>query len=444
MSSGVGFIKRSLVWLTVSYAIFALMIASTGAWLVYQLLAAPYDPAAFTAESVPARRPTVVVTKLEKRKVYPYSIVPGGARSLHEAKIAMRDPSVSNHYAAFDLSKLRQVTLNADMVGYVSYRYSGEIYWTAKKIRFKAGETVYTDGTHVARGRCLNCYSAFPMMPTRPHEPTEKAMDAPVEMPLVAMEFPGLPLEETHALPPPPAELTPSVPTFPAGGPEKPGGGFWFPLIPIIPPIHRHSPGVPSTGTTATGTPPVVPPISPTGPTPPPPTTPPPTTPPPTTPPPTTPPPTTPPPTTPPPTTPPPTTPPPTTPPPTTPPPTTPPPTTPPPTTPPPTTPPPTTPPPTTPPPGGPPPTTPPTIPPPGGPPPSTPPPTTPPPGGPPPTTPPPGGPPPVVPPPIIPPTVVTPEPEYRWFLVGAFSLVALIRMKRAKRLKRGKGPAIT
>ena len=57
------------------------------------------------------------------------------------------------------------------MSGYVSYRFGDKIYWTSKAVHLKAGETIYTDGQHIARGRCLNCYSAHPMMPTRPHEP---------------------------------------------------------------------------------------------------------------------------------------------------------------------------------------------------------------------------------------------------------------------------------
>jgi len=188
----------------------------------------------------PVTYETVMVTEQVKRKVYPYSIVPGGAQNLHEARLAMSDPEVKAHYASFNLAQLKQVKLTTDIKGYVSYRWGDKIYWTAKTLTLRAGETVFTDGTHIARGRCLNCYSALPMLPIRPHEPTEKVLDVPVEMPMVVYSFPRLPVF-APVLPVPPGELTPTVPVIPAvAGTVAKGGGFWFPLIPIIPPIHHH------------------------------------------------------------------------------------------------------------------------------------------------------------------------------------------------------------
>jgi hypothetical protein len=197
-----------------------------------------------------------VVLEQETRKVFPYSIVPGGARTVEEARIAMNRPDVRAIYADVDFSKLREVKLTANLLGYVSYRYDDKIYWTAKKLTLRAGETVFTDGVHMVRGRCLNCYSAIPMAPIRPHEPTEKVLDTPVDIPVFAYKFPILPVE-TPTLPPPPEELTPTAPILPVVTPGRPGRGIFFPLIPIIPPIHRHhhSP----TG----GGPPVIPPVIP-------------------------------------------------------------------------------------------------------------------------------------------------------------------------------------
>jgi hypothetical protein len=199
------------------------------------------------------------VLEEETRKVYPYSIVPGGASSVEEAKLAMNQPGVRANYAAVNMAQLREVKLTANLAGYVSYRYGEKIYWTAKKLTLRAGETVFTDGVHIVRGRCLNCYSATPMLPIRPHEPTEKVLDTPVDVPLFAYKFPMLPVE-TPTLPPPPEELTPTVPTLSVVAPITPGvpgGGIWFPIIPIIPPIHRHhnpTPTVPTpTGPTPTG-----------------------------------------------------------------------------------------------------------------------------------------------------------------------------------------------
>ena len=196
-------------------------------------------------------QPTGLIAREENRKVYPYSVVPGGARTVPEAKSAMRNPAVAAHYADFDLGKLKQIKLSTDLIGYVSYRYGDQIYWTSHKVRLRAGETVFTDGDHIARGRCLNCYSAHRMMPTRTHEPSEKVLDTPTNWPLVAMEVRPFALPDALALPPPPEELTPTVPNVPGAAAFNPGhgGGGWFPIIPIIPPIHRHHPQPPGTPT---------------------------------------------------------------------------------------------------------------------------------------------------------------------------------------------------
>jgi len=213
---------------------------------------------------------TTMVEEQVKRKVYPYSIVPGGAENLHQAKWAMADPSVKANYANIDLNNLKQVKLKENLKGYVSYRWGDKIYWTKKALTLRAGETVFTDGTHIVRGRCLNCYSALPMLPIRPTEPTEKTMDVPVEMPVIVYSFPKLPVFAPE-LPIPPSELTPIVPAIvpvltTIG---KTGGGIWFPIVPFIPPIHHHpssptsptspptpgSPGAPG----GPGTPPVPP-----------------------------------------------------------------------------------------------------------------------------------------------------------------------------------------
>lgn len=217
-----------------------------------------------------------MVVEEVKRKVYPYSLVPGGAEDVRQAKLAMTDPAVKTNYADFDLSKLQAVKLTSNLSGFVSYRWGDKIYWTKKKLTLRAGETVFTDGVHIARGRCLNCYSAMPMFPTRPKEPTEAILDLPREMPVTVYSFPRLPLI-APVIPIPPGDLTPSVPVIPAAigsvvG-KRPGGGFWFPLIPIIPPIHHHptqsptspgSPIVPPGGPGSPGSPgsPGVPPVA--------------------------------------------------------------------------------------------------------------------------------------------------------------------------------------
>jgi hypothetical protein len=225
-----------------------------------------------STEPVPVSYQTTMVVQEVKRKVYPYSIVPGGAEDLAQAKRFMSDPAVKANYADIDFAQLKQVKLTTNLSGYVSYRWGEKFYWTRKALTLKAGETVFTDGVHIVRGRCLNCYSASPMGPIRPTEPTERAFDLPTEMPTVVYSFPKLPVMAAE-LPIPPGELTPSVPVLPAvvGSTlgKTPGGGFWFPLIPIIPPIHHHpsspsspnTPGGPGSPIVPPATPPVTPPV---------------------------------------------------------------------------------------------------------------------------------------------------------------------------------------
>jgi hypothetical protein len=184
-----------------------------------------------------------MVVEQVTRKVYPYSIVPGGAQNLDEAKRAMRDPAIKANYAGIDFTKLRLVKLTKNLSGYASYRWGDKIYWTSKMLTLRPGEMVFTDGVYLVRGRCLNCYSAHPMLPIRPNEPTEKALDTPLDIPVISYSFPRIPVEVLE-MPPSPEELTPTVPIFPTTPPVGPGGGIWFPLIPIIPPIHRHPPTV--------------------------------------------------------------------------------------------------------------------------------------------------------------------------------------------------------
>jgi hypothetical protein len=199
----------------------------------------------------------------ETRKVYPYSIVPGGAATVEDAKLAMHRADVQANYTNVDFAKLHQVRLDTNLAGYVSYRYGEKIYWTAKKLTLRKGETVFTDGVHIVRGRCLNCYSAVPMLPIRPHEPSEKVLDIPVDVPVFAYKFPLLPVE-APTLPPAPEELTPVVPILPVAPPAMPGvpgGGIWFPIVPIIPPIHRHPGHNPPPGGGGPPIPPIIPPL---------------------------------------------------------------------------------------------------------------------------------------------------------------------------------------
>ena len=190
----------------------------------------------------PVTYQVAMVVEQVTRKVYPYSIVPGGAENLDDAKRAMNDPAVKANFAGFDFPKLRQVKLAKNLSGYVSYRWDERIYWTSKMLTLRVDETVFTDGVRLVRGRCMNPYSPVAMLPVGPNEPTEQVLDTPVEIPVISYSFPKLPVEALE-LPPPPESLTPSVPIFP-----QTGGGIWFPLIPTIPPIHRNVGSPPGNG----------------------------------------------------------------------------------------------------------------------------------------------------------------------------------------------------
>jgi hypothetical protein len=185
----------------------------------------------------PAYEITMVVAP-ETRRVFPYSIVPGGAQNLDEAKRAMNDPAVKANYAGIDFRKLRQVKLARNLSGYVSYRRGKKIYWSSEMLTLRAGETVFTDGVYLVRGRCLNGYSPDAMLPIGPDEPTEQVLDTPVEMPVIAYSIPRRTVAAPE-LPAAPGSLTPAVPVLP---PSMQGPGIWFPLVPIIPPLHGRSP----------------------------------------------------------------------------------------------------------------------------------------------------------------------------------------------------------
>ena len=62
---------------------------------------------------------TAMVIEQASRKVYPYSIVPGGALNLDEAKRAMNEPSVKSDYANFNFVQLRQVKLAKNLLDYL-------------------------------------------------------------------------------------------------------------------------------------------------------------------------------------------------------------------------------------------------------------------------------------------------------------------------------------
>ena len=115
------------------------------------------------------------------RRVYPYSIVPGGVINRQELGHAVIDKVVAEHYAAFDTAKATVKTVGKPRAVYVSYRKGDMVYWTAKKLHLAEGETLLSDGRNEIRTRCGNRISDVPQLPVETHGPSEEELDASVE-----------------------------------------------------------------------------------------------------------------------------------------------------------------------------------------------------------------------------------------------------------------------
>ncbi len=164
-----------------------------------------------------------------KRAVYPYSVIPGGVKSVEELKNAIASDSVvSAHYATFDLSRTRILRLDRNRTMHVSYRLGSNVYWTKRELRLAKGETLITDGVHMAREMDT---------PLKPQDTDVRIVSgAPLDSSLTQMPGPGVPPVEGGPPPPPPHGsgndpiiLGPPAPT----GPGSIGAGPWpTPLSP--------------------------------------------------------------------------------------------------------------------------------------------------------------------------------------------------------------------
>ena len=187
--------------------------------------------------------------ELDQRRIYPYSVIPGGVESAQELRNAIaHDAQVAQLYAHFDFSRAHIERLAGDRELYVAYRYDDRIYWTQKRVLLRSGETVITDGKETGRTRCGNRVSVTPMQPVRQDEPLNAAANTPVagnDGRLVS----ALPLESPYLDPrmnalllapqaSPPTSLNPP-PFFPlvAGGPSS------YPNVTPPPPVETPEPG---------------------------------------------------------------------------------------------------------------------------------------------------------------------------------------------------------
>ena len=223
-------------------ALAVLTFGSLSVWIALSASRQPQIAASFTSSfrsSDNLNLPAIPAADNDsRRKVYPYSVIPGGVESAADLKNSvLHDPVVAKHYEDFAVERTRVVRLNQNRSLYVSYRLGNRVFWSRKPMMLPKGETVITDGEHVARTRCGNRLSevlAGPILAAGPE--LESA-------PEVAEIFPGSP----GALGPPelpglpvPTSTPPITSVTPPGSPLPPGGGIIVP--PIIP--------VPSRGTT--------------------------------------------------------------------------------------------------------------------------------------------------------------------------------------------------
>ena len=158
------------------------------------------------------------------RTVYPYSVIAGGAQSPQELREAVAvDPVVAQHYADFDITNARRVTLEARKLAYVSYRIGNKVFWTRHKLALRKGEAMLSDGHNMARTRCGNRISVLPVRPNAPAEPTSSDLDGP-EFPAIASS----PYLAAYSAP------APAPASFSGPSPGGPGAAF-VPVAPFFP-----------------------------------------------------------------------------------------------------------------------------------------------------------------------------------------------------------------
>jgi hypothetical protein len=123
-----------------------------------------------------------VAAPRKARRVYPYSIIPGGVSDRAElVRMVASDKVVARHYASLDVNNVRELTVTRPRAVYVSYRKGDKVYWTAKKLMLAEGETLLSDGSSEVRTRCGNRISDVPQLPVETRGPTPEELDTAVE-----------------------------------------------------------------------------------------------------------------------------------------------------------------------------------------------------------------------------------------------------------------------
>ncbi len=215
----------------------ALAVLTLGTFLVWGALSssslvqvAPSYVSSFRSSVSQDLSATSIDENQARRKVYPYSVIPGGVESAADLRSSVtHDSVVAKHYEDFEVEKTRVVRLHQDRLLYVSYRLGNGVFWTKKRLLLPKGEAVITDGVHLARTRCGNRLSEAPAGPVLAAGPEFEA--GPPE---VAEEFPGaaeMVGPPALAVGPVPTSAPPTTSASPPGSPLPPGGGI------IVPPV---------------------------------------------------------------------------------------------------------------------------------------------------------------------------------------------------------------
>ena len=185
------------------------LLGAAGCAALYALaMRSPATPAPVTQAQAPGAAPAPAVLRVaaqaetkQTRRVYPYSIVPGGVTDRRElARVVVMDKVVATHYAAFETTRATVRTVDKPRAVYVSYRKGDKVYWTAKKLQLARGETLLSDGQNEIRTRCGNRISDVPQLPVEAKGPSAEELDSSVDVEEAGFAFDGNPAGEPFQL----------------------------------------------------------------------------------------------------------------------------------------------------------------------------------------------------------------------------------------------------
>lgn len=152
----------------------------------------------------------IAAKRLEVRKVYPHSLIPGGVRNIDELKWRItQDPSLADWYRGFNWGTARTCVLQPGRF-FVTTRNTEHIGWSSQPVE-RGGQSCITDGTRTILTKCGNEVLIA-------QETTDEANFPPYEI--------EAPVYEEIEVP----RLTPSVGTTPIefGRPETSVTHSWF------------------------------------------------------------------------------------------------------------------------------------------------------------------------------------------------------------------------